>query len=191
MKYFDDMLSKFGFSDGATQPAGCREYRRVYVQALNTLLDATAAPVRVVAYDRPGLHNGCMILHVTPELFATIAPEAVLSGDGLPPASVTIDEDTALQMEAYQHVLGLIQEMDIDDYVIVEVTVDQDGLGDLLASVMDAEGLSDAYKDTDTPQEPEEAEEAATTDPAEQAWARQAWEQDQDGLAGLAGQPDC
>ncbi len=62
MRFWDDMQDRRGFADGESTPDGAEVYRAVYVQAVNTLAAQLGSPVRAVAYDRPGFHNGCLIL---------------------------------------------------------------------------------------------------------------------------------
>jgi len=56
----DDFLSKYGFSDGSACEARDWDARDVLVRKLNKHLTT----VRALPFDRPGFHNGCMILLV-------------------------------------------------------------------------------------------------------------------------------
>ena len=62
MRFWDDMLDKYGFADGEAVPDGAEVYRAVYIRAVNVLAEQLGSGVRAVAYDRPGVHNGCLIL---------------------------------------------------------------------------------------------------------------------------------
>lgn len=62
MKYFDEMLTKWGFGDGDAEPDGVYVYRKAYVAAINAFAEKYESNFRAVEFDRPGLHNGCVIL---------------------------------------------------------------------------------------------------------------------------------
>jgi hypothetical protein len=62
MKYWDEMLDKYGFSDGEAVPDGAAEHRAAYVFAVNAIAEENGSKFRVVDYDRPGCHNWCMIM---------------------------------------------------------------------------------------------------------------------------------
>ena len=62
MRFWDDMQNKYGFSDGEAVPDGAEVYRAVYIRAVNALAEQLGSTVRAVAYDRPGVHNWCLIL---------------------------------------------------------------------------------------------------------------------------------
>ena len=64
MKYWSEMETKFGFDDGGAQPPDARACRQVYVHEVNLLAEKLGSMVRVFAYDRPGMHNGCMVLRI-------------------------------------------------------------------------------------------------------------------------------
>ena len=132
MKYFDDMLSKWGFSDGECEPEGVECYRAVYVQTLNTLLDITQSNVRVVAWNRPGVHNTCLIVHVTADWFATLNPKDVGTGYAEIPVAA---QALGPRDDAYDDAIYLAYAMDVDDYVIVEPRIDADGLDQRLAAL--------------------------------------------------------
>lgn len=55
---FDDFTNKYGFNDGASVEYRDFQARDVICRGLNRLLKTTVA----IPYDRPGLHNSCMIL---------------------------------------------------------------------------------------------------------------------------------
>lgn len=72
MIYYDDMQTKGGFSDGENVPANAWSARTLYITALNHVAKERGSNVRVVAYDRPGMHNPCLIIHVTASMFNEI-----------------------------------------------------------------------------------------------------------------------
>ena len=75
MRYFDEMFSKWGFGDGDVEPDGILAYREVYVTAMNSLLAQTDSAIRLLPYDRPGLHNGCMLVSVHAAFYATLSAD--------------------------------------------------------------------------------------------------------------------
>lgn len=62
MKFWEDMQSKWGFNDGNAIPEGVEDYRTVYIRAVNRLAEQLNSQVRAVAYNRPGLHNYCLVI---------------------------------------------------------------------------------------------------------------------------------
>ena len=112
MQYLDDMLSKWGFDEGETMPPGVEAYREAYVTTLNTLLEAKHSTIRVIAWDRPGLHNWCMIAHVS-----------AATGELL----LTHDRDGG-----YHEALALAEEIDADQCVCVTAEVDTGLLSEVI-----------------------------------------------------------
>ena len=112
MKYFEEMQDKYGFQDGGAVPPDAWKCRHVYVAAINKLAEKYGSAVRAVAYDRGGMHNSCMILFAgTDQAQRFVAKEI---GD--------FDEvmlDIAMH-EAVDDANGF----DLDEYIIVEVRVD-------------------------------------------------------------------
>ena len=119
MKYLEDMCDKFGFQDGEVVPVGIRSYRDVYVRVLNHLLPQFGSGVRAVAYDRPGMHNSCMILFVSQTFFDPLASADVLSGDVSVPDDGFADPD-----EGYDQAVTYLDDNDIDvDQEFLQVSV--------------------------------------------------------------------
>lgn len=146
MQYFDDMCSKFGFNDGDSEPPGSLAYRAVYVRALNALLAMKDSTVRVCAWNRPGMHNGCIIAHVTKGLFETMTPEQVRDGEhhreGILAKDGWLDPDNFDDIDdAYREALEMTGELDLDEYVHVSVQIYEPELTELLAQVA-AEGAN-------------------------------------------------
>ena len=75
MKYWDDYFSKFGFGDGDQVPADAQEWRVVALQAINPLLDKYKSSVRLIPYDRGGMHNSIMLFWVDLENFNKCIPK--------------------------------------------------------------------------------------------------------------------
>lgn len=62
MGYYDEMRTKYGFQDGEMVPPDAWAARRVLVEAINAYLGPDS-PVEAYEYDRPGVHNWCLILY--------------------------------------------------------------------------------------------------------------------------------
>jgi hypothetical protein len=85
MRYEDHFWDKHGFGDGEEIPEDAWAVRKVYCALLNAILKQRQAPIRVLMYDRPGVHNCCCVDCVrhdanTPEerydeAYETINPE--------------------------------------------------------------------------------------------------------------------
>jgi hypothetical protein len=59
---WEDFISKWGFNEGASTEGRDYEARALIVAELNEMTGVKAAKIRAVEYDRPGLHNSCLIL---------------------------------------------------------------------------------------------------------------------------------
>ncbi len=59
---WQDFTSKWGFNEGASAESRDYEARASTVAELNEMPGVKAAKIRMVEYDRPGLHNSCLIL---------------------------------------------------------------------------------------------------------------------------------
>ena len=62
MRYLDEMVSKYGFGDGSSIPPDASARREVYVKIINNLAKEYKSEYRIQAYDRDGMHNGCMVI---------------------------------------------------------------------------------------------------------------------------------
>ena len=74
MKYIDEFLTKYGFSDGGETPPDAVLQRDVCIHFLNKAAEALKSPIRAYPYDRPGFHNSLLILFT----------DGPLAADGLP-----------------------------------------------------------------------------------------------------------
>jgi hypothetical protein len=109
------MQPKWGFSDGEATPEGVEVYREVDVHAVNRLAEQMDSQVRAVAYDRPGVHNWCLILFGRVE---AIKRDETLAGKIHD--FETVDPDGAMEEAISQaHDLGL------DDYVRVTMEIEE------------------------------------------------------------------
>jgi hypothetical protein len=59
---WEDFTDKFGFSDGEACEQRDFDARAIIISKLNNLPAFKTSSVRVVAYDRPGVHNSCLII---------------------------------------------------------------------------------------------------------------------------------
>ncbi len=105
MRFWDEMQAKSGFSDGESVPEGADVYREVYIRAINRLAEQRGSTVRAVAYDRPGMHNWCL---VTFRVAGTPDGTEVLPDDQM---------DTAIEQAL---------DLDLDGFVPVVVAIHAD-----------------------------------------------------------------
>ena len=129
MMYYDEMLSKYGFNDGDSMPTGIEFYREVYMKVVNRLCEKLESNVRVVAYDRPGLHNGCIILPISIDDFVQL-PDENQKGESLD----NTFQGKTISDEMYEEATRQACKLCLDDFVLVQVTVDNAGLEDLLVN---------------------------------------------------------
>ena len=128
MMYYDEMLSKYGFNDGNSTPTGIEKYRQVYITVVNRLCQKLGSNVRVVAYDRPGVHNGCMILPILIDDFIPL-PYENRKGEPLDGFQGKTYSD-----EMYEEATIRACELFLDDYINVQVTVANDALEEFLVN---------------------------------------------------------
>jgi hypothetical protein len=138
LKYWNEFDSKWGFNDGQSIPEDAYEARRVYVQAVNTIANGLESSVRVVAWDRPGVHNPYLIVFFERDLLASLG-----DFDYARPEQWPLDVYRALEQaqeaipdEAMQDAIQRAEEDDLDQYVIVTVSIDpsfEDYLNDLIS----------------------------------------------------------
>ena len=80
MKYWDEFHSKWGFGDGDSVPPDASPLRYVYVREINRLAAAKGSAVRLIAYDRPGMHNPYLICRVPADMVAAIPEQDLCRG---------------------------------------------------------------------------------------------------------------
>lgn len=80
MRYFDEMLTKYGFNDGEAVPAAADEYRAVYIKAINALAEQFGSQSRAVAWNRFGVHNWCLICFFPASELADVPAEDITTG---------------------------------------------------------------------------------------------------------------
>lgn len=127
MRFWDDMQHKFGFSDGEAVPDGVEVYRAVYIRSVNSLAAQLGSAVRAVAYDRPGVHNWCLILfHQVSDLEA--------HGINLLTLHVEIDAEVVEPDEAMEEAIRQACLIDLDSFVEVRVSI-SDEFADFAANL--------------------------------------------------------
>lgn len=72
MQYWEEMNNKYGFGDGSAYPAGVELYRDVYLKTVNKLAENRNSDLRIVPFDRGGVHNFCLWMVVPKEWFETV-----------------------------------------------------------------------------------------------------------------------
>lgn len=71
--FYQECCDKYGFEDGASQPGGAYVARDEMVSIINRRLKKKGIKThRLTSYDRPGMHNGVMVLWVDPDTGETI-----------------------------------------------------------------------------------------------------------------------
>jgi len=125
MKYWEEYQSKWGFGDGDAIPPDARACREVYVREINKRAAARGSAVRLLAFDRTGMHNCYLILRVAAEQVRDVPPELLCKGPWEGGWSMPTDsgwtetpDDEAME-EAIQEAF----ELDLDQYVETEVRV--------------------------------------------------------------------
>lgn len=102
MIYWEDMTDKYGFNDGEAVPPDAEQRRSVYVMAVNRFAKALSSQYRVEAYDRPGMHNWCLVLTVT--------------ADGTPNSEERSDA-------ALEDAIAMAYDIHLDAFVETKVTI--------------------------------------------------------------------
>ncbi len=132
MIFFDDMREKYGFSDGDALPAEAFKARDVYIRYLNTQAEKRGSTTRAIAFDRGGSHNPCMVLFISAESCADTAKER-LADPAFSNGDRQIDE---VEPDAiFDQIIEDAIELDLDQFVDVVVSVNEEGLAELLASL--------------------------------------------------------
>lgn len=76
MNHYEDMRSKGGFGDGDNVSNSHFNIRSVYITTLNHLANKLGSNVRAVAWDRPGMHNPCMIVLISMDAYKKLGYDA-------------------------------------------------------------------------------------------------------------------
>lgn len=119
MRFWEDMQSKYGFSDGGAVPDGAEVYRAVYIQAVNRLAEQLKSNVRAVAFDRTGVHNWCLVLfYAVKDLAGHTADDLT---DTLDLAAEVLEPDEPMSEAIRQAYL-----LDLDGFIKVSVALADD-----------------------------------------------------------------
>jgi len=131
MKYWGDFQTKWGFSEGEATPQDAWAHRFVYVREINRKAAELGSKVRLIAYDRGGMHNSLLIVRVPSEMPEGVYSETEMcngtAGEKIP--SLYFDTKDDARMEAAIDYFTSDEE-EIDSYVQISVTIletDDDG----------------------------------------------------------------
>jgi hypothetical protein len=122
MQFCEDMKDKYGFNDGEAMPGGVGEYREVYLRAINAFAEKHGSEQRLIAWNRPGMHNWCLVLEVTSEYFDSLKSDAerYTAGPTKYPAEMHLPNGRDVGL---QRAITDAQDAELDQYVRVRVTV--------------------------------------------------------------------
>ena len=136
MKYWDDMTEKYGFNDGASAPADARFARDVYCKVVNALAERKGSNWRVVPFNRPGMHNSCMIIQVSATWFNEVfLPQQTWDRPWEADESIEIGAPVAGHDDQLQEAVRAASDMDLDDLIEVEVRINSQGFDELLERI--------------------------------------------------------
>jgi hypothetical protein len=118
MMYYDQMRDTYGFGDGDGIPRNAFVHRSLYLTALNHLAKGLGSNVRVVAYDRPGLHNTCMLSLVSVRTYdeivnPTAGDNARVNGDEVEPDAAFTNAEivaSSLYLDGYVTLGGALKQ---------------------------------------------------------------------------------
>lgn len=127
MKFWEDMQSKWGFNDGNAIPEGVEDYRTVYICAVNRLAEQLNSKVRAVAYNRPGLHNYCLIIFYKVTDLQHISVEQYNK-------HVAIQAEVTEPDEAMREAIWQAYEAQLDNFLQITVEIDPE-LDDFIADL--------------------------------------------------------
>jgi hypothetical protein len=138
MQYWEEMNDKYGFGDGGAYPAGIELYRDVYLKVVNKLAENRNSELRIVPFDRGGVHNYCLWMVVPKEWFETVflpkqKPGAQWEGvdfKDIPDANDPEPEPDDELEAAIEDAMG----MDLDSFVEVNPVL-AEGFGEFLAKM--------------------------------------------------------
>ena len=122
MHYFEEMFNnKWGFSDGESFPPDAVAAREVYIQAINAHAERLNTSQRLVAFDRSGVHNPCLIL---------LHHKRDLDEAGIDPATYHLHTDIPAKPlgesevdDAMEQAIFIASRMMLDDYIVTEVRI--------------------------------------------------------------------
>ena len=137
MIYFDEMVEKYGFDDGEMVVDAFFDYREVYLRVVNALAARNGSTCRMVAWNRPGMHNCCMIVTVSVTCFDALSAESVLSPESRywdlsewPESEAVVENDDAMNQA-----IEAAREMSLDDLVVVKSKIAKKALNKILRGI--------------------------------------------------------
>jgi len=125
MQYWDEMNDKYGFGDGSAYPAGIEIYRDVYLKTVNKLAENRNSNLRIVPFDRGGVHNFCLWMVVPKECFESeFLPKQEpgkrwVGVDSMPGDEPDMDDELETAIE---DAMG----MDLDRFVLVNPVLSEE-----------------------------------------------------------------
>lgn len=127
MRYWVSFQSKWGFGEGESVPPDAWAMRYVYVREINRLAQRLGSAVRLLAYDRGGMHNSYLICRVNALGVVSVPELDLCKGSccgGYEPEDRDWDEpaDDAAMAEAIEHYVSGDYE-DLDGLVEVDVSI--------------------------------------------------------------------
>ena len=128
MRYWDEFWNKYGFSDGSAIPPDAEVLRGVHITVVNARAAKLGSNFRLVPYNRPGLHNGVMIVSASVAYHDHLTIlERLRVTDRYPYDPGEQGED-----EQMREAIDWAMEQDLDWLVKTKVTVDRSGLRQFL-----------------------------------------------------------
>jgi len=124
MKYWDAFQDKFGFDDGGAVPPDAHACRCVYVREINKLAKKYRSKVRLLAWDRSGMHNAYLILYIPVRWARKRSARSLYLGEwqgGWAP-KLKRDWQEPAPDEAMQRAIAAAYDMELDKYVTSKVT---------------------------------------------------------------------
>ena len=110
---FEDFTDKFGFGDGAMLEERDWRVRDKLCELLNDRAEIKDAEIRVIPFDRPGMHNACLLLILPNETGLTDAElEAKWRADQLDEVSLP----DSLEMEVGEMIAEAYDWVDEDTH---------------------------------------------------------------------------
>ena len=131
MIYFEDMLEKHGFSDGEAVVDSFFDHREVYLRIINALAARNGSTCRMIAWNRPGVHNCCTIVTVSVACFEALSLEARYRDLSERPDSMeALESDDALN-----EAIETAREMSLDGLVVVKSKIARQALNKILRDI--------------------------------------------------------
>lgn len=125
MKYWEEFQTKWGFGDGEAVPPDAWALRYVYVREINRLAAAKGSAVRLLAFDRGGMHNPYLICSVTAAAVAGVPEKDLCKGAWAGGWSPEQDGEEPGEDDALLEAIQEARDRDgIDGLVDVKVSID-------------------------------------------------------------------